>query len=181
MNIDNTQANQRAVKILGYNQMDINQESIDKVKAYDLEVNTLIKNLNPAVTARLIKDGINPLDMPIKDLNEMIDHLKEEQGVSTEDKFSTYLMKLEKDNSISAEERKGYIGIYRLLYQVDKTDGAALGSLIKSNQEVTLNNLLSAVKTIKKGRVNQAVDDSFGTLQSKSYSKETISEQLSSV
>ena len=180
MNIDNTQANQRAVKILGYNQMDINQESIDKVKAYDLEVNTLIKNLNPAVTARLIKDGINPLDMPIKDLNEMIDHLKEEQGVSTEDKFSTYLMKLEKDNSISAEERKGYIGIYRLLYQVDKTDGAALGSLIKSNQEVTLNNLLSAVKTIKKGRVNQAVDDSFGTLQSKSYSKETISEQLSS-
>lgn len=180
MNIDNTQANQRAVKILGYNQMDINQESIGNVKAYDLEVNTLIKNLNPAVTARLIKDGINPLDMPIKDLNEMIDHLKEEQGVSTEDKFSTYLMKLEKDNSITADERKGYIGIYRLLYQIDKTDGAALGSLIKSKQEVTLNNLLSAVQTIKKGRVNQAVDDNFGTLQSKSYSKETISEQLSS-
>ncbi|HWT75750.1 MAG TPA: DUF6240 domain-containing protein, partial [Mobilitalea sp.] len=38
MNIENTQLNQRAVRILGYNQMDITQENIDQVKAYDMQV-----------------------------------------------------------------------------------------------------------------------------------------------
>lgn len=181
MNLDNNQENQRAVRILGYNQMEINPDSIDKVKAYDLQVNSLIKNLNPAVTVRLIKDGINPLNMSITELNQTIDDVKEEQGITSEDRYSTYLNKLEKDNAITADERKGYIGIYRLLYQVDKTDGAALGSLIKSNQEVTLNHLLSAVHTLQKGSLNETVDDNFGTLQSITNSKETITEQLSAV
>ncbi len=178
LQLEDTQANRRAVRILGYNQMDISKESIRSVKAYDHQVSSLINNLHPAITIRLIKEGINPLNMPIGELGSKIEQLKEEQGISSEDKYSTFLRNLEKHNGISEEERKAYIGIYRLLYNIDKSDGAALGAVIKAEQEVTLNNLLAAVMTGRKGGINAAVKDDFGTLQSLTRKKETIGEQL---
>lgn len=180
LNIENTEQNQRAVRILGYNQMEITEESINQVKAYDQEVTTLIQNLHPAVTVRMIKEGQNPLDMPIYELNAEIDRMKEEQGITSEDKFSTYLQKLDKENSITEEERKAYISIYRLLYNVEKSDGAAVGAVIKADREVTLDHLLTAVQTSKKGRLDAVIDDEFGTLQSITRNKESIAEQLSS-
>jgi hypothetical protein len=179
LNLDNTEQNQRAVRILGYNRMEITEESVNKVKAYDIQVAAMMKNLHPAVTVRMIKEGINPLEMPISELNQTIDRIKEEQGITSEEKYSTYLQRLEKGNEISAEERKAYIGIYRLLYNVEKADGAALGAVIKANREVTLDKLLTAVQTSKKGRLEAVIDDEFGTLQSISHKKETITEQLS--
>ncbi len=178
LNIENTQINQRAVRILGYNSMEITPEAIEKVKAYDKEVTSVIENLHPAVTVRIIKEGINPLSMPIDELNTVIDQMKEEQGISTEDRFSTYLHKLEKENGITPQERNAYIGIYRLLYNVDKTDGAAIGAVLKANQEVTLSHLLTAVQTERRGRVSATVDDEFGMLTELNRNKESIAEQL---
>jgi hypothetical protein len=178
LGIDQTEANQRAVRILGYNRMEITQEAIDKVKAYDKEVTTLIQNLHPAVTVRMIKEGINPLNLPISELNTAIDRMKEELGITTEDKFSNYLHKLEKENGITPQERKTYIGVYRLLYNVEKSDGAALGSVIKADREVTLSHLLTAVQTDKKGRISATIDDEFGRMTEISRNKESIAEQL---
>lgn len=180
LNLSDTEQNRRAVRILGYNQMDITAEAIDMVKAYNQEVNTLIQNLHPAVTVRMIKEGQNPLEMPIYELNNMIDKMKEELGITSEDKFSTYLQRLQKEDSISEEERKAYIGIYRLLYQVDKSDGAAVGAVVKAQGEVTLNRLLTAIQTNKKGRLDAVIDDEFGMLQEINRDKESITEQLSS-
>jgi len=175
--MENTELNQRAVRILGYNRMDITEEAINQVKAYDLEVTNLIENLQPAVTVRLIKEGINPLNIPIRKLNQTIDKIKEEQGINSEEKFSTYLRKLEKEEGISKEDRKAYIGIYRLLYNIEKSDGAALGAVVKADQEVTLKSLLTAVRT-DKGSINSIINDEFGTLQSLSRERETITEQI---
>lgn len=180
MNIESTAQNQRAVRILGYNQMDINQDAIDKVNDYDLQVSALMKNLHPAVTVRMIKEGFNPMEMNIQELNRSIDQMKEEQGISSEEKYSTFLRKLESSEGITAEERKAYIGVYRLLYNVEKSDGAALGAVIKAGQEVTLEHLLTAVQTIKKGKLEAVIDDEFGTLQEITRSQESIVEQLSS-
>ena len=180
MNIESTEQNQRAVRILGYNQMEITPELVEQVKAYDSEVAALINNLHPAVTVRMIKEGINPLNMTISELNTKVDQIKAEQGISSEEKFSTYLHRLEKEDGITAEERKAYIGIYRLLYNVEKSDGAALGAVIKADRDVTLSNLLTAVQTGRKGRVNAAIDDEFGTLTEMTRNKESIAEQLNS-
>ncbi len=179
MNIENSVENQRAVRILGYNQMEISEASINQVKAYDHEVATMIKNLHPEVTVRMIREGINPLETPISELNRTIDRIKEEQGITAEEKYSTYLRQLEKADGITAEERKAYIGIYRLLYNVEKSDGAALGAVVKAGQEITLEHLLTAVQTSKKGRLDAAIDDEFGALQSLTRAKESIAEQLS--
>jgi hypothetical protein len=61
---------------------------------------------------------------------------------------------------------------------VEKSDGAALGAVIKADREVTLSNLLTAVQTGRKGRVNAAIDDEFGTLTEMTRNKESIAEQL---
>ncbi len=181
MGLENTVYNQRAIKILGYNRMEITKENLEKVKAYDLEVNTLMQKLHPAVAVRLIKDGINPMGIPISELNQKIDQIKEEQGITSEERFSTYLRRLEKDDRIQKEERQAYIGIYRLLHRIDKTDGAALGAVIKADREVTLSNLLTAVRSLQKGAIDTAVDDSFGMLQSVTDREATITDQLNGV
>lgn len=178
LNLENTEANQRAVRILGYNQMEITEASINQVKAYDMQVSSLIKNLHPAVTVRMIKEGVNPLDMTINELNQTIDRIKGEQGITSEEKYSSYLRKLEKTEGITEEERKAYIGIYRLLYNVEKSDGAALGAVIKAGREISLDHLLTAVRTGKKGRLDAVIDDEFGTLQSINRDKASISDQL---
>ena len=178
MGIEDTEYNRRAIRILGYNQMDINKESIDKVKAYDLSLSHLIENLHPKVAVQIIKDGDSPLNIPIDELNQRIETIKEEQGNPSLEKYSSYLYKLEKENGISESERKAYIGIYRLLYQIDKSDGAALGAVIKSDVDVTLNHLLTALRTTRLGQVDHKVDDNYGLLEEVSFDKETISEQL---
>ncbi|HHX11223.1 MAG TPA: hypothetical protein GX731_00245 [Clostridiales bacterium] len=181
LDIENTPMNQRAVRILAYNNMDISKDNVMKVKSYDLELRTMIDNLHPAVTAQMIKEELNPLEMPIPELSEAISRIKEDMGISSAEKYSTYLRKLDKTEGISEEERKAYIGIYRLLHQIEKSDGAALGSVINAGQEVTLDHLLTAIRTGHKGRVDAKVNDDFGMLESLDRSGETITEQLSAV
>ncbi len=178
MKIENTAINQRAVRILAYNNMEINEENLTKIKAYDLEVTSLIQNMHPAITLKMIREGFNPLEIPIQELNQIIDRMKQEEGIQSADKFSTYLNKLEKSNQISPEERKAYIGIYRLLHNIDKTDGAVLGAVLKAGQEVTLDHLLAAVRTRRKGHIDYKVNDDFGILESLSFDDETITDQL---
>ncbi len=178
MKLETTQANERAVRILGYNGIAITEENIQYVKSYDEQVNRLMKNFHPAVAAELIKEGTNPLDIPIEELNQQIAELQSELGITDEEKYSKYLWKLEKNKSITDEEKKSFIGIYRLLNTVEKTDGAALGAVLKADQEVTMSNLLTAVRTMKNGGVDAAVDDSFGSLTQLTYTGESITEQV---
>lgn len=177
MGIEKTLFNERAVRILAYNQMEVNHESLDQMKAYDLEVNALFRNLTPAITAELIKDGINPLNISINELNNRVNDMQKEQA-DYDEKYSEFLFKLEKDGQISEPHRKAYIGIYRLINQVEKTDGAALGLVIKSNREITLGNLLTATRTIKHGHMDYAVDDEFGELEEIIKSRESITDQI---
>ncbi len=178
MKLEPTQANERAVRILGYNGINITEENIQHVKSYDEQVNQLMKSFHPAVAVELIKKGTNPLNMPIDELNQQIDGIQSELGIQEEEKYSKYLWKLEKNKGISENEKKSYIGIYRLLNAVEKTDGAALGAVLKADQEVTMQNLLTAVRTIKGNGVDTAVDDSFGALSQLNYNRESITEQL---
>lgn len=179
LDLEATQANQRAVRILGYNGITINEENLEAVKGYDAQVNHLMKNFHPAVAVEFIRGGINPLDMPIEELNQQIDDIKEEIGVSEEEKYSRYLWKLEKNNEITQEEKKSFIGIYRLLNTVDKSDGAAVGAVMKADQNLTMKSLLTAVRSKKAGGLDTVVDDSFGALEKLTFSKERITDQIS--
>lgn len=180
LGLENTKDNQRAVRILGYNQMEITQDNIGQIKAYDARVNEVLAGLKPAVTVELIRRGENPLNMTFEELKQSIDQIQESIGADAEEKYSTYLWKLEKQEGITAEERKSYIGIYRLLNHIEKTDGAAIGNVVNAGRELTLSNLLTAVRTIKNKGINQKIDDNFGGLTEISFASETITEQIES-
>lgn len=177
MNLDTTVANQRAARILAYNGMDITESNIASVKALDEEMQRAFRNLNPAVTLEMIRKGENPLDMSMQQLNQVAEEIKLETGEDEQERFSRYLWKLEQNHAISEEERSSYIGIYRLIAQVEKTDGAALGFLYHQGADITMRNLLSAVRTGKKGGMDYSVTDEFDGVSAKA-SGVKIDEQI---
>ena len=53
--LEATEANQRAVRILGYNQIEITQESVAEMKAADEQVQRVFRNLTPATVTEMIR------------------------------------------------------------------------------------------------------------------------------
>ena len=124
--------------------------------------------MTPAVTLEMIRKGISPLDMSISQLNEAATEIRSQISTRDDSKFSEFLWKLEKNNEITEDERTTYIGIYRLIAQVEKSDGAVIGSLVNQGADITMKNLLSAVRTSNKKNVDYKVDDDFSGVDAKS-------------
>lgn len=178
MGLPETADNHRAIRILARNQMELSMENIQEVKAYDAEVQELLQSLKPAVAVEVIRRGENPLDRPIHELVEKAEAIRQEIGVQEEEKYSEFLYRLQKNQQITQEERKSYIGIYRLLHQVEKSDGAAIGAVMNSGRDLTLKNLLGAVRSRSSAGMDITVDDAFGALEELTFSRESISEQI---
>lgn len=166
LNFEVSEPNRRAVRILSYNEMPLTEENVQAVKARDEEMQRAFRNMNPAVTMEMIRRGQNPLDMTLEELNHAAEQIRTETGHEEQERFSRYLWKLEQNREISQEERDSYIGIYRLIAQVEKTDGAALGFLMNQGSEPTMRNLITAMRSARKGPMNYAVDDSFEGVKS---------------
>ena len=160
-NLELTEANRKAVRLLAYNKAEVSVESVTKMKVAATLTETALKELKPATVAGLIKSGINPLDL---DMEELLKAAKEinEKVFPNDEKYSRYLYNLEKSGEVSETEREAYIGIYRLLNQIEKGDDAAIGSVSLTNQSLTLRNMLSAVRSRKLGRFEEKIDESFG-------------------
>ena len=161
LGLDTSEANRRAVRILAYNNTELTPENIALVKAKDEAVNRAFTGLTPKVVVEMIRKGINPLDMDMDTLNQTAVDVKSELGDEDTERYQKYLWKLEQNNDISEEERSSYIGIYRLIAQVEKTDGAAIGSLMQQGAPITMRSLLTAVRTGNKGSMDYQVDDQF--------------------
>lgn len=178
LGLETSYGNQRAVRILAYNQMELTPENIAEMKAADEEVQRAFDHLKPAVVRTMIKEGMNPLDMSFEEINTVSEQIQEEQGITEEEKFSKYLYKLEQNKEISEEERSAYIGVYRLIRQVEKTDGAAIGALLQQGGDITLRGLLTQVRSAKHGAMDYQVDDDFGGVQTKEGTGISITEQI---
>ena len=167
LNLETSDGNRRAVRILAYNRTEITPETIMEVKVLDENMQRAFRNMNPAVTLEMIRKGENPLDMNLDELNRAAEQIKQETGTSEEERFSRYLWKLEQNHELSEEERSSYIGIYRLIAQVEKTDGAALGFLMNQGADITMRNLLMAVRSGRKGSMDYEISDDFAGIEEK--------------
>ena len=165
LKLEKSEFNQRAVRILAYNETEITVENISKIKDVDMEIQKLFRNLTPAATLELIREDKNPLDMPISELNHVVETMQAETGEKEQERFSKFLWKLEQKKEISAEERESYIGIYRLISQVEKTDGAAIGALLNQGSDITMRNILTAMRSAKK-EMDYTIDDNFAGVKS---------------
>ena len=178
MDRETTPENRRVIKILAYNQMELNEQNMDTVAELDREYQYLLKNLTPRVTMHMIEKNINPLHTEIHELNDQIEAIKQEIGPEKVETYSEFLWKLEKHTELAKEDRDAYIGLYRLLNQVDRTGEAAIGALADQKREVTLEGLLSAVRTRRSRGMDIKVDDEFGFLEDMIPKGISISDQL---
>lgn len=176
MGLETSEENRKAVRILGYNSMDITDENMDAVKKYDMELQQTIRRMTPAASLQAIRDGKNPLTMSMEELNQYLD----ESGAgdaARDEKFSKYLYKLEKSHAVSEQEREAYIGIYRMFRQLEKSDDAAVGSLLKEGAQISFSNLLTAMRSTKKQGMDYRVDDGFDGVDAVAKNK-SITDQI---
>lgn len=153
--------NRKAVRILGYNSMVINETAVNIIKEACTKVENVVNALTPAKTLELIKTGINPMDMSLDELDRVLREIKQDEDDAL--KYSKFLYKLEQSNEITESEREAYIGIYRFVNKLEKTDYASIGALVNSGKEITFSNLLSGIRS-KKAKLNVSIDDKFGML-----------------
>ena len=186
MDISKSEDNRRAIRILGYNSMEITTENFEKVRSWDQMLKTTLERLKPGAVLNLIRDGKNPLGMTIEELAQSLDQQmtqgdnSENNNSKSDEKYSRFLYKLEHSGKITREERTSFIGIYRLFHNLKAGDYQAIGSVLRTGEDMTLGNLLKATRT-KKASVSgmeYKVDDSFGGLTAGSSSSLKIDEQI---
>lgn len=177
LNFDINDTNRRAVRILGYNSMEITVSNIEAVRDADAGLQRIMNKMTPASTLQLIRDGINPLETDLTTLENQLDAY-ETTIEQTAEKYSKFLFKLEKNHEITPEERESYIGIYRLLHQIEKADGALVGNVLSQGAEMTFKNLLSAMRSGKSTGMDYSIDDTFGSLAKEAGYEFNISNQI---
>lgn len=173
--IELTEANRRAVRILGYNGMEITTENVENIKYYDAKVTQLTSQMTPSVVMEMLKRGINPLDSTIDRLSFELNSVIAEMGATPEEKYSSFLVRMEESGAITREQRDGYIGIYRMLYQLEKSDGAAIGAAVRAGKQLTLGNLMAEVRSSKTS-IDADIDDT--TEIKSSYYSNSITDQI---
>ena len=168
----------RAVQILGYNRMEITEKNIAQIIEYDRAVNDMLAACHPNAVLSMIRDGINPLDMTVDELNQTLRNKNYKAGVKETDDFATYLRDVEKRGQISSEERAGYIGLYRVFKQLEKSGDREAGYLFANNSRLTVRNLITAMRSRKAAGMEAVVDDSFGMLADLQTRGEKMDDQI---
>lgn len=173
MNKEPSEENRRAVRMLGYNRLEITEENLERAMDADRKVQTLFRDMKPGRVLQMIRDGVDVLHTDIEELDARLTAQKSEFVEESED-FARFLHKLDKNGTITAEERENYIGIYRLIRQVEKADGKAEGYLLGSDAQFTMENLLKAVRSGKKGYMDYRIDEEFSGVDALQRGKSII-------
>lgn len=176
MELPLTEENRRAVRILGYNSLEINEDSLRSVKEKDMLLHEVIEELTPGRVLSMIRAKVNPLEMSIEELKNYLDA----QDRTKEDihSYSRFLYQLEQNKGITEEEREAYIGIFRLINQIKKGDYSSVGAVEKLGVELSFNNLLTGLRSRKHGAMDYRVDDSFGGIDAVNRGIESITSQI---
>lgn len=173
MNREPSEENRRAVRMLGYNRLEVSEENLDRALEVDRKVQSLFQDMKPGRVLQMIRDGVDVLHTDIGQLDAYLRTQGSGFMEESED-FARFLYKLDRNGAITAEERESYIGIYRLVRQVEKSDGKAQGYLLGSEAELTMENLLAAVRSGRKGYMDYRIDEDFAGVKALQRGKNII-------
>ena len=162
LGLEGTDEDKEAIKVLAANNMDMTRENVETVKSVNAMINNLIKNMKPETVLNMIKDGVNPMNASIEEVNEYLTEANDKASKNNEEKFSKFLYKLDRTNGITKEQRKQFIGIYQMMNIFTRDAGVAAGALIKQGAEVTMNNLMTAYNSRKHYDMDTVIDENTG-------------------
>ena len=162
LGLEGTDEDKEAIKVLAANNMDMTKENVETVKSVNAMINNLIKNMKPETVLNMIKDGVNPMNASIEEVNEYLTKANDKASKDNEERFSKFLYKLDRTNGITKEQRKQFIGIYQMMNIFTRDAGVAAGALIKQGAEVTMNNLMTAYNSRKHYDMDAVIDENTG-------------------
>lgn len=125
----------------------------------------------------MIRDGVNPLEKTFDELESYFSQNPESYEEEVED-YSRFLYQLERKKDVTEEERKAYIGIYRMVHQVEREDGAAVGAVVNTGAELQFSTLLTAARSRRTSHMDWKVSEDTGLTQEIHLSENNISEQI---
>ena len=126
--------------------------------------------MTPQVTLELIREGQNPLDMDIQELNRITSELYDSMDNTSDEKYSEFLWKLQKNDQITQDERNAYINVYRLFHQMEKSENRVLGALLNQGADITMRNLITGTRNYKAKSMDVVVDDTVASFAAQSTS-----------
>lgn len=176
LDLDLNDANRKAVRTLGYANMDINRQSVDNIRETTMTVNRVISLMTPSRILNMIREGHNPLEDNIYDLEKVLSKESPEESAK---KYSQFLVDLEHKGEITEDEKSAYIGMYRLFKLIEKQDGRVIGNVLSTGQELTMQNMLSASRSNRHKNMDVKIDDNFGLLEDLVEKDISITEQIS--
>ena len=177
MSLEKTSENQRAVRILAYNRMELTPENMEKVIVADRQVSAVVDRLTPKNVLQMIRDGVNPLEKTFDELESYFSQNPQSYEEEAED-YSRFLYQLERKKDVTEEERKAYIGIYRMVHQIEREDGAAVGAVVNTGAELQFSTLLTAARSRRASYMDWKVSEDTGLTQEIHLSENNISEQI---
>ncbi|MBQ6258867.1 MAG: hypothetical protein IJJ79_04210, partial [Lachnospiraceae bacterium] len=177
LDMEDNEDNQSAVRVLGYNSIEINKDNIMSAKASLLEVRQTLNLLRPGTVASMIRNDQNPLEMSLTELKETAKRINDENN-TPEEGFGKFLYKAERTGELSDDELSAYKGIARLIYSVEKTDGAVIGQLMLEGADINLKNMLTGLRSRRHRGMDYTVDDDFGGVNAKDLGSLSISQQI---
>jgi hypothetical protein len=183
LGLEASKENIRAAKILVKNNIDVTDENIAAIKLIDVKVGKVTTQLHPTIAANMIKDGFNIVQTDIDEVINYMNGFDKLLGEDLTDKIASYIYEMDQTGELASSERETMIGIYRMLYTVEKTQGRATGFLYKNDMPLTLGNLMQAAKyydrtAAKQSDIDVNIDDAFGTLEELVIPEKTIKAQL---
>ena len=154
-----TAENAKAVRVLAYNSTPITVENVMNTRNVNMAVAETLDALKPATVLNMIKNNNNPLNMTMSELRTEALAINEANDYEGTEKYSEFLYKIQNTGDITPEERESFIGIYRMLHSIERTDGAVVGALMAQGADLTINNLMTAVRSRKKTGMDLVIDD----------------------
>ena len=184
LGITATAENIRAATILSRNTVDVDMTNINAIKSIDAKISAVLDRLNPMMAAQMLKEGLQPLDMHVDEMLSYIREYEKINGYNGNDKIAQYILEMDKNKSLTSQERSGMIAVYRMFNLIQKNGAAALGLALKQDTPLTLGGLMEAAKFYDRGKhlngaLDALVDDNFGLLESVNRSAESIRSAIS--
>lgn len=178
-----TEFNQRAVEILGRNEMPITLENIEAVKLLDIQLQELFSKLMPEHIKDLVAQNIDITNEPLESLVEFVRGENNSIQKDVDEQVAKQILMMSKSGLLSNEEKDALIGVYRMIHTISASKGAALGFLVDNKIPVTLEALFDAAKVIGSGKgnknyIDQQIDNQFGSLEALQKSGLSIKEQI---
>ena len=157
LDVENTEENRRAVRILAYNQMEVTVERLERVKEVDAAVNNLFEKMTPDIAFDMLRDGVDIMDSGLEDLLAEVEQRREEKERTNTQKFSEFLYDMDKKGAVSGEEREQYMALYTIINKLVKDKGNAVGQLVNQGSEATIGNLVTSYMTRNDAGINVGI------------------------